>query len=301
MFGLIAVLVKYRTKNSSRNKMNAQLAEAEFKRQLEEAVRVREFAYSIAEGKHDGHFERKDYIGLSLFNRCLQIHEAAEIIARSSLIDDAWVLIRALVEHAVNSVYMLCVADARTADDFNDYGDYLNYKTLLDLKATDEAVLRGEVTAPEEEKLRLRFEAVRARFDDKRGDKWCIDDAVYKRAAHVDRAVAAARGERRSDLLWLVNSVWRHASTYTHGTARALSDQVRQDGEVVTIRRSYTYEEAAQAMHCANLALYLVLLPVDIRLGAKNAPELNQRLERWAVGMTKGKGGGRDARGASTP
>lgn len=38
----------------------------EFHRQLEEAHRLREFAYSIAEGKHHGHFERKDYIALTL-------------------------------------------------------------------------------------------------------------------------------------------------------------------------------------------------------------------------------------------
>jgi hypothetical protein len=279
---LTTVLMKYSAKKRSRSKMNAQLAEAEFKRQLEEAVHLREFAYSIAEGKHEGKFERKDYIGLSLFNRCLQTHQATEIMVRSSLIDDTWVLIRALVEHAVNSVYMLYVADAQTADDFNDYGDYLSYKTLLDLKATEETVLRKEATAAEEEKMRLRFEAVRARFDDKRGDKWCADDALYKRAAHVDRTVGAAKGEQRSDLLWLVNSVWRHASTYTHGTARALADQAKQEGEVVTIKRKYTYEEASQALHSANFALYLVLLPVDVRLGGKNAAELNRRLERWA-------------------
>jgi hypothetical protein len=281
---LANVLAKYIAVKKSRSKMNAHLAEAEFKRQLQEAVRLREFAYSIAEGKHDGHFERKDYIGLSLFNRCLQTHQATEIIVRSSLIDDSWVLIRALVEHAVNSVYMLYVADAQTADDFNDYGDYLIYKTLLDLKATDETVLRKEVTTVEEEKMRLRFEAIRTQFDNKRGDKWCVDDALYKRADHLDHVVGAAKGEQRSDFLWLVNSVWRHASTYTHGTARALTEQVKQEDEVVTIKRKYTYEEAAQALHSANLALYLVLLPIDVRLGGKNTAELNMMLERWASG-----------------
>lgn len=262
--------------------MDAQLAETEFRRQLEEAVQLRGFAYSIAVGKHDDHFERRDYIGLSLFNRCLQTHEATEILVRSSLIDDAWVLVRTLVEHAVNSVYMLSVADAQTADDYNDYGDYLSYKALRDLSATDETVLRKTVTVEEEEKMRLRFEAVRARFDDKRGDKWCADDALYKRAAHVDRTAGAASREQRSDFLWLVNSVWRHASTYTHGTARALTDHIKQEGEVTTIRRKYTHEEASQALHSANLALYLVLLPVDVRLGGKNVTELNQRWERWA-------------------
>jgi 3-keto-L-gulonate-6-phosphate decarboxylase len=262
-------------------------AEAEFNRQMEEATHLREFAYSIVGGKHDGNFTRKDYIGLSLFNRCLQTHQATEIVAKHSLIDDAWVLVRALAEHAVNCVYMLVVADAQTADDYADYADYLSYTTLLDLKSTNEAALRRVVSVEEEEKNRLRYEAVRSRFDGKRGDKWCVDDALYRRAARVDRTVTAAGGEERSDLLWLVNSVWRYASTYTHGTAGALAAQVKEDAEGVTIHRKYTHEEAARVLHAANLALYLAVLPVDVRLGGKNIAELNRRLQRWAAEVAK--------------
>jgi hypothetical protein len=254
---------------------------------MEEGTHLREFAYSIAEGKHEGNFTRKDYIGLSLFNRCLQTHQAIEFVVKQSLVDDAWVLVRTLVEHAVNCVYMLYVADAQTADDYADYADYLSYTTLLDLKSTDEAVLRRGVSVEEEEKNRFRYEAVRSRFDGKRGDKWCVDDALYKRAARVDRAVAAARREERSDFLWLVNSVWRYASTYTHGTAGALTAQVKENAEGVTIHRKYTHDEAARVLHSANLALYLVVLPVDVRLGGKNMAELNRRLETWAAGVTK--------------
>ncbi len=273
--------MKFRTGRNLRKEMSAQLAEAEFSRQLEEAVHLRELAYSIAEGKHDGKFERKDYIGFALFNRCLQTHEATELVVRKSLIDDAWVLVRAMVEHAVNSVYMFYVADAATADSFNDYQDYLAHKTLLDLKSTDEVTLRSMVSAEEEEKGRLRFEAVRGRFDDKRGDRWCVDDALYKRAAQVDRAVSASTGKSQSDLLWLVNSLWRYASTYTHGMAGALTEQVREEGEAVIIHRKYSYAEAAKVVFSANSALYHVLLPVDIRLGGKHVAELNHRFNLW--------------------
>ena len=55
----------------------------------------------------------------------------------------------------------------------------------------------------------------------------------------------------------------------------------------VTIHRKYTHKEAAQVLHSANLALYLVVLPVDVRLGGKNTAELNGRLKTWAVGVTK--------------
>jgi len=60
----------------------AEADKIEFHRQLEEAHRLREFAYSIAEGKHHGNFERKDYIALALFNCCLQTHGAAELVVR---------------------------------------------------------------------------------------------------------------------------------------------------------------------------------------------------------------------------
>lgn len=284
VIGLFALFLRSRSKKKAeRISIDAQSGtdKAEFHRQLEEATRLREYAYSIAEGKHHGHFERKDYIAFALFNRCLQTHEATELVARQSLIDDVWVLVRALVEHAVNAVYMLYVADAATADNFNDYQVYLAYKVLLDLKGTDEPTLRKLVSAEEEQEGRVRFEKVRDRFDDKRGDKWCADDALYKRAAQVDRVISQQSGEKRSEFLWLVNSLWRYASGYTHGTAGALSDQLEDKGEEVFIRRKPTYSEAAKAMLSANSALYHVLLPIDIRLGAKHAAELNHRFNQW--------------------
>src|SRR5216683_5627509 len=134
------------------NTVGIEADEAEFNRQLGEAVRIREFARYITEGAHHGDFERKDYIAFALFNRCLQTHEAMELVARQSLLDDAWVLVRSLVEHAVNAVYMLKIADAATADNFNDYHHYSAYKVLLDLRAIDGAMLRQLVSEDEEEK-----------------------------------------------------------------------------------------------------------------------------------------------------
>jgi len=258
----------------------------EFQYQVEEAHRLREYGYSIVEGKHQGHFERKDYIAFGLFSRCLQTHEATELLVRQSLIDDAWVLIRSLVEHTVNAIYMLRIADATVANDFNDYQYYLAYKVLLDLKATDEPMLRRLVSQEKEEKGRVQYERVRARFDDKRGDKWSVDDALYKRASKLDEATSIELGERRRDLLWLVNSLWRYASSYTHGTALALSDQFEEKAEEVWIKRKPTFAEAAKAMQSANSALYFVLLPIDLRLGGRNSAELNRRFGAWVAGKT---------------
>jgi hypothetical protein len=251
--------------------------------QLNETARIRDFCYLIVAGQHEGTFERTHYIALALFNRCLQTHEAIQVVLVSSLVDDAWILLRALVEHAVNSVYMLVVADNQTANDFADYGDYLSYQSLLDAKATDEKAFRHHVSIEDEEKQRLRFEAMRSRFDGKRGDKWCVDNALHKRAARIDKIVGEARDEVRSDLLWIVNTVWRHASTYTHGTARSLLAQFgKEDGEVV-IQRKYTSEEAVQVLRWSTFALHQAALAVDVALGSENVKELNRMFEEWVA------------------
>jgi hypothetical protein len=285
---MAALFLKSRSEKRSASNMQVQAGadEAEFYRQLREAARLREYACSIAEGKHSGHFERKDYVALALFNRCLQTHEATEIVVKQSLIDDTWVLVRALVEHAVNAVYMLYAADATIANDFNDYQDYMSHQNLLDLKGTDEAMLGRWISPEEEEKSRLRFEAVRGRFDGKRGDKWCPDDALYKRVARVDWVISQASGEKRSDFSWLVNSLWRYASGFTHGTARVLTGQLEETDEGVIIRRKPTYGEAAKVMFSANAALYHVLLPIDGRLGGMHSAEIKRMMGSWQAGSS---------------
>ena len=145
-------------------------------------------------------------------------------------------------------------------------------------------MLRQLVSPEEEEKSRLRFEEVRSQFDGKRGDKWCPDDALYKRAARVDAAVSAELGEKRTDLLWLVNTLWRYASVYTHGTAGSLSDHLEDKGEEVWVKRKTTYAEAAKILLSANSALYQVLLPMDVRVGGKNAAKLSAMFNEWVAG-----------------
>jgi hypothetical protein len=75
---------------------------------------VRDYGvFGVMLTEHRGEFLRAEYIAFVLFNRCLQAHEAIEILAKHSPADDAWVLARALVNYAVNCKYMLQVADPR--------------------------------------------------------------------------------------------------------------------------------------------------------------------------------------------
>jgi Family of unknown function (DUF5677) len=250
---------------------------------LDDARQKREFSYSIFIGTHQGEFHRKEKIALSLYARCLQAHEAIEILVSRSLVDDAWILMRALVEHAINSAYMLLVADAQTADNFAEYSDYTDYEYLQAIKGTDEQAFRHQVSEEQEEKARQRFEKVRGRFKDKRGnDKWCPDGPLWKRADCVDKFIRERTSDETNAFLWLANTAWRMGSAYTHGAASALVDQLRQAGKEITIQRIYTQDEGAKVLHWANFALYIISIPIDIALGGKNVAEINRRNVEWA-------------------
>jgi hypothetical protein len=133
-------------------------------------------------------------------------------------------------------------------------------------------------SAEEEEGSCEQFEAVRSRFQNKPGDRWCVDDRLSKRAARVDEKISQAKGEEHTSFKWLVNSAWRYGGSHVHGIADALTNQASEDG--VSVQRKYTREEVAQVVFSANLALYLVLLLVDLRLGGKNEGEIRLRLDK---------------------
>jgi hypothetical protein len=254
--------------------------------QLSHAQRLRTLSWAIIEGEHKAiegdEFRRKDYLAFGLFTRMMQTHEAIEVVVRNSLVDDGWTLLRALVEYATNSAYMLLVADNQTADDFVDLRHHANYSQLLDLRATDQALVDEMYDHDLQEELRLKYEAVRARFDNRRGDRWCNDDRLYKRACRVDEKMSQIAGEPRTDFLFLVNSVWRHGSSYVHGSANSLAAQMKESDVGVVIQRNYTREEGAEVIFAANLAVYYALLRVDARLGGRNADRIKGQFTEWS-------------------
>ena len=249
---------------------------------LSDARAKREYYYSIFVGTHDRPVQLRDTIALTLYSRCLQAHEAIDILASHSLFDDAWVLLRSMIEHAINSAYMLVVADDQTASDFADYGKYTDYKYLQDIKGTDERAFRHQVSIEMEDNARARYESVRARYDGKKGmDKWCPAGPLYKRAELVDNALN--KRVDGSPLLWLANTAWRMASAHTHGAASVLAEQVQPKDETrVTLQRIYAPEEAVAVVSWANFALYLISILIDVALGSKNVAEIEKRNTAWS-------------------
>ena len=80
--------------------------------QFQEAAELRNLAYAIIVAEHKRKFTRAQHLGLLIFYRNLQTHEATEILLKQKLVEDARVLLRVLVEHSVNCAYMLMVTAA---------------------------------------------------------------------------------------------------------------------------------------------------------------------------------------------
>jgi hypothetical protein len=106
--------------------------------QLEQAIKLRRLAYNIVIAEHRGTFTRAQNLASVLFYRSLQTHEAVDILLRRQLVEDARILVRVLIEQAVNCAYMLTVANDSTVDDFVKFPKYWRYKILQGIKAADE-------------------------------------------------------------------------------------------------------------------------------------------------------------------
>jgi hypothetical protein len=204
--------------------VNAKSLTTDLNHQLEQAPELRNLAYAVivADGIRDLKIEHR--IALAMFYRSLQTHEAIVILLRRKLVEDAWVLVRVLVEHEVNCAYMLVVGDEETAEDFVKYPRYWKYFLMRDLKAVDENRFRQSVPAELEDEIRKEYEELLPRFKDRRNGEWCVDAKLHERARKVDEKFAEFVKQPYNEFRWLVNSEWRFAgSTFMETRMRSLS------------------------------------------------------------------------------
>jgi hypothetical protein len=249
--------------------------------QLQEAAELRNLAYSVIVAEHKREFTRAQHLALLIFYRSLQTHEATEILMRKGLVEDGRVLVRVLVEHVVNSAYMLVIGDDKAATDFIKYPTYWKYNLVRDLKNVDESRFRMSVSVEREEEIRKDYDALHTRFKDRRNGEWCVDGQLHKRAAKIDEILAQQLGQTYVEFRWLVNSEWRFASSHVHGMADTLLEQVTQAHGVITIEQTYEPEDAATALYSANFALALLLPLFDALLDGKYSSEVASRLGKF--------------------
>jgi Family of unknown function (DUF5677) len=247
--------------------------------QLEQAVELRRLAYEIVIAEHRGMIARVQNLATAIFYRSLQTHEAAEILVRQKLVEDARVLVRVLVEQAVNFAYMLTVGDDSTVDDFLKFPKYWRYKILQGIKAADETRIRNSMSPEEEEQMRQEHEALKPRFKGRRNGEWC--GKLHERAAKVDEKLGEALRTKYGEFLWMVNSEWRFASSYVHGMADSLLDQVTETGGVITIEQKFDDQDAATALYSANFAIALCVPLLDNTLGGKHATKISLQMKKF--------------------
>jgi hypothetical protein len=196
-------------------------------------------------------------------------------VAEKGYADDAFVLVRALAECTVNAAYVGNTTD-EVANDYADFSSFMNWKEFEGMQAVAPESVK-DVSAQEIETMRQAFETVRARYESNRPIDWCSKN-LFQRAAEIDKAVSMDFNLLRS----IINSPWRKASAYVHGTASSINSRVKEQDGGIIIHRQFTEEEAAAAQYAANFIMFVLLAFVDMRIGKKHVEAWHKLHERWA-------------------
>ncbi len=125
--------------------------------------------------------------------------------------------------------------------------------------------------------MQKAYEAGKDRFRRGRIYDWSIVP-LFQRAKDIDQKVAPDFPLLRM----VVNSPWRKAGAYVHGTARSITSRVNEENGGVVIRRVVRPEEQPAALYAANLICFALLSFIDLRLGKRKADKWKALYQRWA-------------------
>ena len=245
--------------------------------ELDIAKQLAELANEMCSGTihAEAEFTRKDYIFFALADKNFATFDAIRFLAEKGYADDAFVLVRTLAECTVNAAYVGNVSD-EVANDYADFSSFMNWKEFEGMQAVAPESVK-DIPAKEIGEMRQAFEAVKKRFENNRPMDWC-SKPLFQRATEMDKAVSKDFNLLRT----IINSPWRKASAYVHGTASSITSRLRERDGGIVIHRQFTEEEAAAALYAANLIMFALLAFVDLRIGKKHAEKWRNLHERWA-------------------
>ncbi len=220
-------------------------------------------------------FTLKDYIFFGLADKNFATFHSIRVLAEMGLADDAFALVRVLAECTVNAAYVGFSDGDEIPKDYRDFPEFfawIEYQGLLGV--APEAV--KDLTAEEVEEMKKAYEAGKARY--KKGAKydWCSAN-LFQRATDIDKKTGLTL------LRTVVNSPWRKASAYVHGTAQSITSRVREEKEGIVIHRQVRPEEQAAALYAANLIMFALLMFADLRLGQRQAGKWGELHKRWST------------------
>jgi hypothetical protein len=219
-------------------------------------------------------FARRDRIFFGLTHKSLYTFEAIRILCERSLVDDAFALVRVLIEGTINASFVFFMNDA-TANDYADFSDYQKWIQFRDLeKVAPEAV--SAVPTAEVEEMKNKYEAVRTRYENNRNGDW-HPDPLFLRATKIDAHLGQGYNQMRA----LVNAPWRIACQNIHGTAGSVLPRITESDSGIVIRRQPKTEEAASVLFPSNMAVFALLALADTRLGTRNKDECLALRDVW--------------------
>ena len=253
------------------------------------AAELSTFANQVLEGTHtaETEFTRKDYVFFGLADKARMTFEAIVLLCDHSLIDDAFILIRSMVEAIINGTYVQHMGDD-VANHYADFPDYWDWVVFTDLQAVAPEITR-ETPQEEIEQMRQKHEVVRDRYVRFRRGEWCQHN-LFQRGVVVDAAASNDFNLMRV----LVNLVWRKASVYAHGTADSIASRVNQTESGIAIKRTFTRKEAAGMLFMANMAMFMLLALMDLRLGRRHVEKWHELYDRWGGDQSAASGVAKD-------
>jgi hypothetical protein len=218
-------------------------------------------------------FTQKDYAFFALADKSLATFEGIGVLCEHQLVDDGFALIRVLVEGIINAAFVV-YSDDQTASDYANFPYFRDWIEFKELEAVAPEITNSRPRS-EVDEMRCNYEKVESRYRGHKAD-WC-DQNLFKRASTIDAAVGHGYNVMRT----LVNLPWRKASTYVHGTAAAIEARVHHDDSGAVIHRKYDPKEAGGVLFMANMAVFSLLVIVDLRLGKNNEKQWRSLYERW--------------------
>lgn len=227
--------------------------------------------------------KRKDLVFLALCDKCFSTAAAIYCLCNHGFVDDAFALLRVLIEGMINAVYIL-ESDDQIAEDYVDYPMFHAWDQFEKIRAVAPD-LATYVSQDEQEQMKVEYEHTCARYEKNPNRDWAKEN-IFSRAKFLD-----ARAEYNI-FRSLINVTWKTASAYVHSTATSLRSRITEDEKHVNISRVPTKEEKAVVLHSSNMALFTLVSLLDIRLGGKGKERWKELYTKWRVSEVTSKAPG---------
>lgn len=202
--------------------------------------------------------KRKHSVFLALSYKCFETAKSIGSLCDDNLYDDAFALLRVIVEGTINAVYIL-KSDDQVANDYMDYPQFQAWHQFEQIRSVAPELV-DPIPPEDRAEMQAQFDKVRSRYE-KHPNEWAKDN-IFQRAKFIDTHLFPS----------LINVVWKDASAYVHSTARSIEWRIGTNNQVGASKTA-TKEEIATILFYSNAALFTLLAFLDSMTGAK--------IDRW--------------------